>query len=78
MIAAIQSIVSIFAMIFIGVLLAKKRIFNDESSSLFSKLVINLSLPLLMVKSTVENFTKQSLIESGSGLLVSFTAIFVS
>jgi hypothetical protein len=78
MIAAIQSIVSIFAMIFIGVLLAKKKIFNDESSSLFSKLVINLSLPLLIMKNIVEKFTKQSLIESGSGLLVSFIAIFLS
>jgi auxin efflux carrier (AEC) len=67
---AAQSILSIVVMISIGYILAYKGWFNEEASKLFSKIVINISLPALMISNLMGTFTKESLSHAGIGLLI--------
>jgi malate permease and related proteins len=74
---AVQSILSILLMISIGYILAFKGWFKEEDSKLFSKIVINLSLPALMVSNMLENFSKENLTHAGKGILIPFFSIIV-
>lgn len=78
MLNSLQSILSILFMIFVGYVLAYKKWFNDSTSELFSKLVINISLPTLMVSTLMNSFTKDKLSQSGIGIIVPFISIIVS
>jgi len=74
---AIQSILSILFMICIGYILARKGWFKEEDSKLFSKIVVNLSLPALMLTNMLENFTKENLTHAGKGLIIPFVSMIV-
>lgn len=74
---AVQSILSILLMISIGYILALKGWFKDEDSKLFSKIVINLSLPALMLSNMLENFTRENLTHAGKGILIPFMSMIV-
>lgn len=74
---AIQSVFSILIMISIGYFLTHKGWFNEDSSKLFSKIVTYVSLPPLMISNLTENFDKQTLLSSFSGLAVPFLSIII-
>ncbi|MBL4935823.1 AEC family transporter [Clostridium sp. YIM B02515] len=77
LIDAAQSILSIILMISLGYILTKNKWFDDSTSKLFSKIVINLSLPALMVSNLMTTFTKESLSHSGVGIIIPFISIIV-
>jgi malate permease and related proteins len=78
MLNAAQSILSIVVMIGIGYILAGKGWFNEDTSKLFSKIVVNIALPALMISSLMGTFTRESLSQAGLGLLIPFMSIVIS
>jgi len=73
--AANQSVLSIMIMIIIGYFLAHKKLLDEKAISLITTIVINISLPMMMLNSILSNFTKQKLIADSSGLIVPFLTI---
>lgn len=78
MLQAFGSVATIFIMIAIGYILAAKGMLNDKTNKLFSKLFINISLPLLIIVSLPARFTLEELIGSSTGILVAFISILVA
>lgn len=70
MLTALQSVATLFLVIGAGMLLARRGFFDEASGALFSRVVIGLSLPLLMVHDLVTGFTRSALLRSGPGLLI--------
>mgnify|MGYP000906037756 CR=1 FL=1 len=77
MLKGLNSIGSIFIMIAIGFILAKKGLLDKKTNNLFSKLVVQISLPLMIISSLPKNFTLDSLISSSNSLLVAFLIILI-
>ncbi len=73
--AANQSVLSIMIMILIGYFLAYKKLLDEKATSLITTIVINISLPMMMINTILSNFTKQKLIADSSGLIVPFLTI---
>ena len=72
---ASQSILSILIMIMIGYFLAYKELLDEKAINLITKIVINISLPAMMLNTILSNFTKEKLISDSSGLVVPFLTI---
>lgn len=75
MINGLNSVLTIFIMISIGFYFTRKGIFDKTTSKLFSKIVINISLPLMIIVSLPSRFTKGKLLSSLSGIAVAFISI---
>lgn len=75
---AIQSIGSIIIIVFIGYVLSKKGFFKEGDSVVFSKIVCNLSLPLLMINTLCKSFTRDMLYEMLYGMIIPFASIMIS
>ncbi|MGI6189597.1 MAG: AEC family transporter [Clostridiales bacterium] len=67
---AVQSILSILIMISIGYVLSLRGWFNKETPALFSRLVVRVSLPALMLSNLLTTFSKETLFEAGIGLML--------
>jgi malate permease and related proteins len=67
---ASQSIFSIIIMIGIGYILSGRGWFNEDTSKLFSRILVGLALPALMISNIMSTFTKESLSQAGIGLLI--------
>lgn len=78
MLNSLNSVIIIFTMIGIGFILTKKGLLNEDTNHIFSKLVINVSLPLMMVVSLSERFTRSELFRSGWWLLISFSSVILT
>jgi malate permease and related proteins len=78
MLNAASSIFSILIIIFIGFILSKKGSFDQKIASIFSKIVINISLPSLMIINVMQRFDKQTLLQYKIGLLVAFSCVSLS
>lgn len=76
--STLQSILSIVIMISIGYILTAKGFLDDKTSSLFSKLVVNLALPCLMLSDMMSNFSKDKLFSLSSGLIIPFLSMIVT
>ena len=74
---AIQSIASIIIIVFIGYMLSKKGFFRKGDSEVFSKIVCNLSLPLMMINTLCKNFTKDKLGQMLYGILIPIASIII-
>lgn len=72
---AFGSIFSIIIMIAIGYLLTKIGWIDKKGAQLFSKLVVNVSLPALMINNLMNNFDREKLLSLGKGLIVPFISI---
>lgn len=72
MLEAFGSVTTIFIMIAIGYVLTGKGILNDYTSKLFSRIVISISMPLMIINSLPQRFTLGELIESSTGVLIVF------
>ncbi|MGH4051234.1 MAG: AEC family transporter [Clostridium sp.] len=73
--AANQSVLSIMILIIVGYFLAYKKILDEKGINLITTIVINISLPMMMINTIMTNFTKQKLIADSSGLVVPFLTI---
>ena len=73
--AADQSVLSIMIMILIGYFLAYKKLLDEKAIKLITTIVINISLPMMMMNTILSNFTKQKLIADSRGLVVPFITI---
>jgi predicted permease len=74
---SIESIMSIIIMVSLGVYLSYKRWFNEDISTVFTKLVTNISLPLLMIYSLMNNFNRSKLLDMSSGLIIPFLTMAI-
>jgi predicted permease len=77
MLKATESVLSMLIMISLGLILTHKKWFSEEVSKVFVKLVIQISLPLLMLNTITTNFNKQKLISSSKALIIPFISIFL-
>lgn len=75
---AFSSIFSIIIMIAIGYFLTKIKWMDKKGAQLFSKLVVNISLPALMINNLMSNFDKEKLLSLSKGLIVPFISIGLS
>ncbi|MDD3224420.1 MAG: AEC family transporter [Clostridium sp.] len=67
---SLSGIFSIVLMIVIGIVLASRGWFSEESSRLITKLVMNVALPALMISTILENLKRSTLIHMGKGILI--------
>ncbi|SKC41830.1 AEC family transporter [Maledivibacter halophilus] len=74
----LNSVLTIFIMIGTGFILTKKGVFNTDTSKLFSKIVVNISLPLMMIINIPMRFSKEKLFESLNGIIVAFLSILIA
>ncbi len=72
---AAQSILCLIIIISIGFYLTRIGWFNDSTSSLFSKLVTNISLPPLMIWTVTSSFDREMILGSFKGIIIAFTSI---
>ncbi|HEY8889172.1 MAG TPA: AEC family transporter [Clostridium sp.] len=73
--AADQSVLSIMIMIMIGYFLMYKKLIDEKGINLITFIVINISLPMMMVNTILSNFTKKQFLADSSGLIVPFVTI---
>lgn len=78
MLNGFNSVGSIFIMIGIGYFLAKKDVLNEETNKLFSKIVIQIAIPLMVISSLPQRFTLEELIRSSKGILVALISLLLS
>lgn len=75
---AFGSIFSIVIMIAIGYLITKKNWMDKAGAKLVSKLVINISLPALMISNLMKDFDRAKLLSLGKGVVVPFVSIILT
>ena len=73
--SAVSSVVSIVLIIAIGYILTKIGWFDQGTAKLFSRIVVNVALPPMMVVNIVSSFDRQSLQGSGKGLFIPFVSM---
>lgn len=74
---ALQSVLSIVVLIILGYYLARKGFFNDGAAALFSKLVINVSLPPMMISNMVSFFDRENIYSAGKGIIIPFASMLI-
>lgn len=74
---SVQSIFAIISMILVGVFFSYKKWFNQETATLFSKIVVNISVPGFMISNLVTNYTKSKLIEISGGFIIPFSSMLI-
>ncbi len=74
---AFQSVLSIITMIALGYYLTRRGLFDENASRLFGKLVINVSLPAMMIANILSVFSRESLYSAGIGLAIPFASMFI-
>jgi hypothetical protein len=74
MLAAVLSVLTIFLILGVGFILARRNFFSPESGEIFARTVVNVSLPALMVYELTTGFTRGELIHGARGLLLQLMA----
>ncbi|WP_129598501.1 AEC family transporter [Anaerophilus nitritogenes] len=75
---AFGSIFSIVIMIFIGYILTQKGWIDKLGAQVFSKIVINISLPAMMLYNIMSDFDRAKLLNLRRGLIIPFFSISIS
>ena len=75
MISAFESIGSIFIIIAIGYGLIKYKLLPENASGVLNRIVFDVSIPMLMVTSVYEKFTREMIIDSLSGVLIGIISV---
>ncbi|HWQ08414.1 MAG TPA: AEC family transporter [Holophaga sp.] len=70
MLAAVLSVLTIFVLIGVGFFLTRRRFFDDAAGMLFTRTVICVSLPPMMVYELTNGFTRADLLHAGRALLI--------
>ncbi|MHB1393899.1 MAG: AEC family transporter [Clostridia bacterium] len=74
---ALQSVLSIVVMIGLGYYLTRKGLFDEGVSKLFTNIVVNVSLPALMVSNLLTVFDREKLYSAGKGIIIPFASMFI-
>ncbi|WP_291574121.1 AEC family transporter [Clostridium sp. UBA4548] len=74
---ALQSVLTIFIMVALGVVLTKKGWFDENTGKLFSKIVTKVSLPAFMIVNLTSSFTKDVLTTSSLGIGLAFLNMII-
>jgi malate permease and related proteins len=74
---SLESILSIFIMIYIGYFLCGRGWFDEDTGKLFSKIVMNISLPPMMLSNMMTSFDREKLAQSGIGLIIPFSSMII-
>jgi malate permease and related proteins len=74
---ALQSVLSIVVMIALGYYLTRRGLFDEGVSKLFTKLVVNVSLPALMVSNLLTVFDREKLYSAGKGIIIPFASMLI-
>ncbi len=70
-----ESILSIIIMIFLGYILTKKGVFNDDTAKIFTTMVLKISLPAYMVWNLTNTFDREKLLDLVGGLIIPFVSM---
>jgi len=74
---AIQSVLSIVIMVGVGYYLTCKKWFDESTAELFTKIVINVSLPPMIIYNLLDAFDRQELINAGMGIIIPFASMLI-
>lgn len=74
---AVNIVLTIFLMIGLGMLLTHIGWLRDEHARLLTQLVTRVALPAMIISKVLTQFTRDSLLGSGLGLLVPFLSLLV-
>ena len=77
MIAAISSVLTIFIIVGVGYFFTKDGYFNEDTGGLFTKIIVNISLPPMIVYSLTTSFTKLELLNSFVYMLIPLAGVLV-
>lgn len=75
--SSIQSVLSIILMLSVGYFFSHRKWFNEETSKLFSKIVVNLAVPAYMVSTLMSTYDKEKLIHLAKWLFIPFVSIIL-
>jgi hypothetical protein len=75
---AVQSVLTIAVMMSMGYYLTARGWLDEKVSELFSKLVVQVSLPAFMISNMLSTFDRSKLAEFGLGLIFPFAAMILS
>jgi malate permease and related proteins len=75
---ALQSVLSIIIIIGIGYILTWKGWFDEATGRLFTKLVLNVSLPALMLSNLMSTFDRDALLTAIGGVVIPFASMLIS
>lgn len=75
---AVQSVLSIVIIISVAYVLTGKGWFDNSTAKLFSKLVINISLPAMMLYNMLTSFDIDTFISAGNGLIIPVLSMLIS
>lgn len=78
MLAGASSIFSILLIITVGFVLSRIGWIDSRTGDVFSKIVINISLPSLMIINISQSFSNEALSQYKYGLLICFICILIS
>lgn len=78
MLAGASSILSILLIITVGFILSKLKWIDSKAGDIFSKIIINISLPSLMIINISQKFSYETLSQYKYGIIVSFACISIS
>ena len=76
--SAVEIVLAIFLMIGVGILLTKIGWLSDESAPLISRLTVHVALPCTILNNVMTYYTRESLVESGLGILISYVMILLA
>lgn len=74
---SLQSVLSIVVMIALGYFLIRKGMFDESVSRLFTKLVVNVSLPAMMISNMLTVFNREKLYSAGKGIIIPFASMLI-
>jgi len=77
MIAAISSVLTIFIIVGVGYFFTKDGYFNEDTGGLFTKIIVNISLPPMIIYSLTTSFTKLELLNSFVYMLIPLAGVLV-
>ncbi len=78
MLASYLNILVVFAIILLSYVLTWKKWFDNHTADTFSKLVLNITLPLNMFLNMTQKFTREEFLELFKGIALPFVSIIVT
>lgn len=78
MLASYLNILVVFAIILLSYILTWKKWFDNQTADVFSKLVLNITLPLNMFLNMTQKFTRAEFLELFKGILLPFVSILIT
>ncbi|MCD5002677.1 AEC family transporter [Enterococcus saccharolyticus] len=78
MLEAYLNILVIFLLMFLGYWLSFKQWFSNRTADVFSKLVLNVSLPFSMFLNITSNFSREEFVSLFSGMIIPFISMILT